>query len=152
MKVSKRYLSEMLEMYELPSELYTMKRGIKFKGDLRYDITIIPPLIINGQYNKTKGHIHTSGHKEIYKVLDGTGLFILQKGLEFLTYKLKKGQKLEIPAKYYHATINPMRNKTLTLANWVHRNCVSDYKYIEKKKGMRFYYTTSGWVDNPNYK
>jgi len=76
--ISTRKIEDMAEMYGLPRELYTMKRGVKTNGDLRYDITIIPPLIINGHFNKTKGHIHSSGHTEEYIVLEGRALFMFQ--------------------------------------------------------------------------
>lgn len=150
MTTSKRYLTEMYEMFGLPKELYTMNRGVKQKGDMRYDITIIPSLVINGQYNKTKGHIHTTGHNEEYIVLEGEAIFILQRGKEINKVKVKKGQHFMIPNDCYHATINPSK-KTLKLANWVHKDCKSDYSYTEKHKGMREYYTTKGWVKNPNY-
>lgn len=143
----------MFEMFGVPSELYTMQRGVKQKGEMRYDITIIPPIVINGQYNKTKGHIHSSGHEEEYIVLEGTAIFIFEtKKRGFWKVKARKGDKVIVQGDAYHATINPNKNKVLKLANWISDKCVSDYKYIEKMKGMRFYYTTRGWVKNPNYK
>ena len=151
MQKSKRYLSEMAEMYGLPNELYIMKRGVKQKGDLRYDITEIPAIVINGQFNKTHGHIHSSGHDEEYIVLEGEAIFIFFDKDKFWSINAKKGNKVHIPGDAYHTTINPSKNKTLRLANWIHKDCVSDYKLIKQKKGMPFYYTTKGWVKNPNY-
>lgn len=152
MKITKRYLNEMAEMYGLPNELYTMKRGIKFKGKLRYDITEIPGVIINGHYNRTKGHIHTTGHDELYIVLQGEAIFQFQnkKGETWHTRGFK-GSKITIPGDAYHVTINPTK-KLLRMANWIHKDCVSSYTYLEKKKGMKYYYTTNGWIKNENYK
>lgn len=143
----------MAEMYGLPGELYTMKRGVKYKGEMRHDITIIPPLVINGQYNKTKGHIHVTGHEEEYIVLEGSAIFLFEnKKKGFWKVRVRKGGRVIVPGDAYHVTINPSKTKTLKLANWISDKCVSDYSYIEKKKGMREYYTTKGWVKNPNYR
>ena len=152
MKTTKRYLGEMKNMYGLPSdELYTMQRGVKNKGDLRYDITIIPPFIINGQNNKTKGHIHKSGHKEEYIVLSGEAIFLLQNKDEAYYVKAVKGDRVIIPGTHYHITINPGL-ETLKLSNWVSVDCVSEYKYIERMNGMCYYYFNGKWVKNPKYK
>lgn len=149
-KVSKRTIQDMAEMYGLPKELYTMKRGIKYKNDLRYDITIIPPLIINGQYNKTKGHKHP--YEEYYEVLEGKAYFLFQntKG-ECILEERKKGESIIVPKNWYHITINPGK-KVLKLGNWVLTDGISNYKYIEKMKGMRFFITTDGLKTNPQYR
>lgn len=152
MRKSKRYLSEMIEMYGLPTELYTMHRAVKQNGEMRYDITIIPPLIINGHFNKTKGHIHTTGHEEEYIVLSGKALFIFQDKKKIWSIHAKKGDKIIVPGDAHHVTTNPSRTETLKMANWVSDKCIPDYKYLEKMKGMKLYYTTKGWVKNPNYK
>lgn len=144
----------MLEMFELPTELYTMNRGVKFDKhlpDYRYDITVIPPIIINGHYNKTKGHIHTKEESEKYQVLEGKAIFLFQKNNDAYYIKAKKLDIVNVPGDYYHFTINPT-NKVLKLANWIEDSCKSDYSMIEKKKGAMYYYTTKGWKKNPNYK
>ena len=159
MKEIKRYIGEMSNMYGIPTELYTMRRAVKEKGELVYDITIIPPYIINGQNNKTKGHIHSSGHNEEYIVLDGTAIFFFQKMEGKVSKKVqeckavlaKKGDHVIIPSDCYHITINSGK-KTLKLANWVNKKCVSDYKLIEDMDGMCYYYCNRKWVNNPKYK
>jgi len=80
-----RYLDEMRKLFidssgvkeNLP--LYYMYRGIKEENGLRYDITVLPPLLIGEEFNKTKGHCHCSGHEELYIVLKGQALFLMQK-------------------------------------------------------------------------
>lgn len=143
----------MAEMYDLPKETYTMQRGIKFKGEMQYDITLIPPIVINGHFNKTKGHIHSTGHKEWYTVLEGSAIFLLQNDKDCYFVHAKKGDEVEIPGDYYHISINPRTDKPLKLANWVSKKCISEYKYIENKKGMRWYFKLPNiWVQNPAYK
>jgi len=43
---------------------------------LRYDITVIPPCTLSGEWVKTKGHYHPKnpagiGYPEVYEVLEG---------------------------------------------------------------------------------
>lgn len=152
MKVSTRNIKEMVDMYELPQELYTMKRGVKRKGKLRYDITIIPPYVINGHHNKTHGHIHTTGHKELYEVRKGSAYFIIQYPKEVKIVFAQKGKKILLPGDCYHNTTNASTTETLELGNWIDNCCKSDYSLMAKKKGMMYYLTTKGWIANKNYK
>lgn len=135
--------------------LYYIFRGLKEKNDLRYDITIIPPAKLGKEYVKTKGHFHKGKFGELYKVLSGEGVFLLQKGKEKIEdvyfVKGKRGDYILIPPDYGHTTINASNN-ILKMANWVSKNCFSDYKSVEKKKGMCYYLTLEGWIKNKNYK
>lgn len=133
--------------------VYYMYRGIREKGEIRYDITIIPPKMLGKEFVKTKGHYHFGSYGELYKVLAGQGIFLLQKkGLEDVYFvKAKKGEYILIPPQYGHTIINPS-SKTLKIANWVSKNCQSDYQSIEKKRGFCYYYTITGWLKNKTYK
>lgn len=168
MKITKRYLNEMANMYGLPNELYTMNRGVKYMCDcgnrcgerekrapyckwiLRYDITEIPAGKINGQYNKSKGHIHSTGHKELYEVLEGHAFFLFQNDDDFYYVECEKGQYVIVPGDYYHVTVN-IGKKPLKIGNWVSDKCVSDYSLIEKMNGM-CYYLGDTWMKNITYK
>lgn len=134
-------------------KLYYIWRGIKEKNDLRYDITIIPPKMLGKEFVKTKGHYHIGNYGELYKVLAGKGIFLIQKKNQKEVYfvKAKKGEYVLIPPNFGHTTINPS-SKILKIGNWISKNCQSDYKSIEKKKGFCYYYTVSGWIKNKNYK
>jgi glucose-6-phosphate isomerase len=133
--------------------LYYIFRGLKEKGGLRYDITIIPPNILGKEFVKTKGHFHCGNFGELYKVSAGEGIFLIQKRNLRDAYfvKAKKGDFVKIPPGYGHTTINPSK-KTLKIANWISKNCQSDYRSIEKMGGFCYYYTIDGWVKNKNYK
>jgi glucose-6-phosphate isomerase len=135
--------------------LYYIFRGVKEKNDLRYDITIIPPKILGKEFVKTKGHFHFGNFGELYKVLAGEGIFLIQKGNDKIEdvyfVKARKGEYVKIPPGYGHATINPSK-KILKMANWISKNCHSDYQSIEKMGGFCYYYTIDGWVKNKNYK
>lgn len=154
-EISYRYLSDMHKMFELPTgfpvELYKMERGVNKYLGMRRDLTTIHPRVINGHYNKTKGHIHKSGHDEIYRVLAGRAIFLFQKGKQTWHRQAATNEVVFIPGDAYHVTINPSQTVTLELENWIDKECVSDYSYLEKMNGMAWYYTLEGWKRNPSY-
>jgi glucose-6-phosphate isomerase len=152
-----RYLKDMGNVFMDNKELidnpplYYMYRGLKEESGLRYDITVIPPRIINNEYTKTKGHYHSTNHGELYIVLKGQGIFLMQNENNAYYVKAKQGQAVIIKPGYAHITINPYK-ETLEMANWVSIDCKSDYKSIQENKGAYYYYTLKGWVKNQNYK
>jgi len=134
-------------------ELYYIYRGLGEKNGIRYDITIIPPRMLGKEFVKTKGHDHIGNYGELYKVLAGEGIFLIQdrevKNVYF--FRAKRGKFVLIPSNFGHLTINPS-SKTLKVANWTSKECKSDYQSIEKKRGFCYYYTIGGWLKNKNYK
>lgn len=136
-------------------EIYYMYRGIDKKDGLRYDITVIPPFLMGEEYVKTLGHFHGEDSNEMYIVLEGEGLFILQKGKDvikdFYIVKAKKGECILVPKEYAHVTINTS-NQTLKMANWVNQVSGFDYETVKNKNGLCYFYTVNGWVKNNNYK
>lgn len=137
-------------------ELYYMYRGLKKKDGLRYDITIISPQMLGKELVKTKGHEHRGKFGEIYVVLEGAAIFLMQrregnKIKDVYAIRAKKGEVAVIPPNFGHVTINPSR-KTLKMANWVAEKCQSSYGAFEKMGGACYLYTKSGWIKNTNYK
>jgi glucose-6-phosphate isomerase len=154
-------------------ELYYIYRGLKEKNGIRYDITVIPPKMLGKEFVKTKGHYHFGSYGELYKILAGESIFLIQKkGVKDVYFvKAKKGEYILISPQYGHTIINPSsktespppekgtkvkkRTKSsspLKIANWASKDCQSDYKSIERKRGFCYYYTKSGWVKNKAYK
>lgn len=137
-------------------ELYYMYRGIKTKGDLRYDITIIPPRMLGKEFVKTKGHDHSGNFGELYTVLGGKAVYLIQKYRknkieDVCAIKAKKGESVIVPPGYGHITINS-ENKKLKEANWLSEKCQNVYDLFIKKRGACYYYTKYGWIKNKNYK
>lgn len=137
-------------------ELYYMYRGIKEKDGLRYDITVIPPKMLGKEFVKTKGHCHSNGYQELYIVLEGEAICLMQKWKnkkieDVFAVRAKKGDALIVPRDYGHITINPSK-RVLKMANWVNKKCRGIYDLFEKKQGACYYYIKSGWVKNKNYK
>ena len=136
-------------------ELYYMYRGVKNKKDLRYDITIIPGQMLGKEFSKTKGHSHNKKFGEIYTVLSGEAIYLMQKVkkdkvIDVYAVKTKKGESVIVPACYGHITINPSK-KTLKEANWVSKDCKNIYEGFEKFNGACYYYTKEGWIKNKKY-
>lgn len=135
-------------------ELYYMYRNLKQDGNLRYDITVIPPFLMGKEYVKTLGHFHGTESNEMYIVLEGEGLFIFQKGKDsvedFYAVKAKTNDCIIVPKGYAHVTINPSETD-LKMANWVKNESGFDYETVKNKKGLCYYYTTQGWLQNNLY-
>ncbi len=137
-------------------EVYYMYRGLKKKAGLRYDITIIPPRMLGKEFTKTKGHYHIDDFPELYIVLSGQAIYLMQKVKgetieDVYGVRAKKGEAVIIPQGYGHVTINPS-DKSLKMANWIKDEGKSDYQPIEKMQGTCYFYTKSGWQKNKNYK
>lgn len=157
-KPSIRYADDMKDVlfdkkYTKNDPLYYMYRAIEEKNGFRYDITEIPSRMLGSEFVKTKGHYHDD-FQEIYIVLEGEAIFLMQKGKEKIEdiyfVHAKKGEIVIIPYGYGHVTINPA-NKDLKMANWVSDDAGHDYESIQKKHGAAYFYTTSGWIKNNTY-
>ncbi|MEK7503496.1 MAG: glucose-6-phosphate isomerase family protein [Patescibacteria group bacterium] len=137
------------------SELYYMYRGIKKRGGLRYDITIIPPRMLGKEFVKTRGNRNSDNFPELYTVLAGKAFFLMQGWRnkikrDVIAAQMKKGEWIIVPANYYVVAINPSK-KILKLGNWVAQKNKNIYKEMEEKRGASYYYTKSGWIKNKNY-
>ena len=138
-------------------DLYFMYRGLDKKDGLRYDITIIPSLLMGSEFVKTKGHKHLGNFSEVYTVIAGRAIYLMQKwkddGCIEDVYAVfaEKGDTVAIPSGYGHTTINPDGILELEMANWVCVACKSDYSFYEKMGGACYFFTEGGWIKNPSY-
>jgi len=136
--------------------VYYMYRKIKEKNGLRYDITIIPPKMLGKEFPKTLGHEHSGCFQELYEVINGEAIFLIQKVedrqiTDVKAIKAKRGEKVIVPKGYGHITINPSK-KSLKMGNWVSKRCRNTYSLFKKMRGGCYYYTKLGWIKNKNYK
>jgi len=121
------------------------------KHNLRYDITVIPPRTLCGEWVKTKGHYHPKnpagiGYPEVYEVLEGQGHYLLQSRRfdDIVMVSADKGDLVIIPPEYGHVTINPSQNATLVMANIVSCAFESEYGPYEKYHGGAYYDMSNG--------
>lgn len=156
-------------------ELYYMYRDLAetdddltkiIKSELRYDITIIKPIKMGKEFNKTAGHDHPVvpgtdiTYPELYEVLEGKAIFILQDSKEnriknIIAIKAKKGDKIIIPPNHEHLIIN-IGKKDLKVCNWISRSFSTHiYKPFKMKHGFGYYALKSlfgiKWIKNPSY-
>ena len=168
-RMSVRKLSELrgvLRGYVIPEatgdpDIYYMFRNVYEKDGIRFDITIIPPRVIEGECAKTYGHNHPPAEEglsypEVYQVLGGTAVFLLQqanrdRSVNVSLIRAMAGDVVLIPANMAHVTINP-GGDTLVLANIVADGFESDYSDFRKNRGAAFYYLPDGNIEqNANY-
>ncbi|MCK4777382.1 MAG: glucose-6-phosphate isomerase [Actinomycetia bacterium] len=156
-------------------DLYFMYRGVgsdKAKNlwqqfNLRYDLTLLKPLVIGGELNKTVGHYHPevgdSGltYPEVYEVIYGEAHYLLQKvevseeaqrAVKVVVIKAYPGDKVLIPPGYGHITINPSKENPLLMSNITADGFKSIYEPFKEVKGGAYFELESGeWVKNKNY-
>ena len=157
---------ELYYMYRDLSESEADKKEIIDQG-LRYDITVMPYLMLGREFNKTAGHDHplVSGkeisYPEIYQVLAGQVVFLFQDSQEdqikdVYIVEAKEKDQIIIPPNYEHLIINTS-GKEIKTANWVCRQFPANiYKPFRNKHGFS-YFALKGeseeinWVKNENY-
>ena len=145
--------------------LFFMYRDLAFTAEdraylneqsLRFDITVIPPGTVRGEYVKTKGHYHPLspsgiGYPELYQVLAGEALYLLQRSdlRDVVAFMAKAGEFVLIPPGYGHVTINPGM-ETLVMANLISAGFASEYTFYKQMQGGAYdLMEVGGWVRNP---
>ena len=163
-KTERRYLKELEKvLYDQKwlkkaknFPVYYIKRGVNQKDGLRYDNTVIRAKMLGKEFTKTKGNQNSKNYQELYTVLEGKAIFLMQKFQggevkDVVAVKARKKEWVIVPPRYYLISINPSKN-ILKLGNWVSKKNRNIYEDLERKKGACYYYTKSGWIKNKNYK
>jgi len=151
------------------TSVYHVYRNIPFSPvagepslqELRYDATVIPPLMLGQEFPKTFGHYHAAGpgglpHAEIYEVLTGTAHLLLQKNdkdavVDVALVEAGQGEKMLVPPGYGHLLINPT-GETMVTGNLVSTKCVQDNELFRRMRGGAYYeLKESRFVKNLNY-
>ncbi|MEW6329200.1 MAG: glucose-6-phosphate isomerase family protein [Candidatus Micrarchaeota archaeon] len=158
------YDSNFLSSADKKTSLYFMYRDLSpdaRKFDVRYDITVLLPLKLGAEFNKTLGHYHSVAraglsYTEIYEVLSGRAHYLLQKleggkVADAVMLDAKKGDVVLIPPNYGHVTINAGA-EPLAMANLVSSKLKSLYEPYEKMRGAAYFELADGRiVKNENY-
>ena len=181
-------VGQMLGLWANPQDLspeklkeacYSAYRNIRYPKDealfekygYRYDITAIEPGTVNGECKKTSGHYHgcieghTLTYPEVYEVIHGEIVFLLQKWEAFeaggephfadlRAVHVKAGEAIIIPPFYGHGSINPTEGMSL-FSNIAVVACGLHYEPIQEKQGLAGYVLRDGAsfqvVPNPRY-
>ena len=146
-----------------PHDLYFMYRGLHRsidtdllqKYNLRYDVTVIKPDHLGREFMKTAGHYHVADFGELYEVVQGRAICLLQKRNlkddsiieDVIAVQAKAGQKIAIPPYYGHILVNPGPGYLVT-SNWVSSRFSSEYQLYKKSGGAAYYlYNSSGNIE-----
>jgi len=145
-------------------EMYYMYRDVHIPDDepvirgmgLSYDVTVIPPAMVGREFNKTVGHYHALkpgtgiAYPEIYEVLHGKALFLLQKMdpefkqvIAVIAMEAKAGDKVIYPPNYGHIIAN-IGSEVLVTSNWVGDNFERMYKPVSDQAGLAYYVVSDG--------
>jgi len=151
-----------LPVYEVYQECCADEvRDLLRRYGLRYDVTVVPPLLLGEEYVKTLGHCRLpSGGEgagpEVFEVLEGEARFLIQRygGEELLDVSLVEAQEGDIvlvPPGSGHVMINAS-SRRLVVGSLISRSCVQVYDRFAERKGAAFYFLTGGrLVRNLNY-
>jgi glucose-6-phosphate isomerase len=142
-------------------DVYYMYRNVYKHGDVRLDITVIPPLALGEESSKTHGHYHPGSedgfaYPEIYQVLAGSAVFLLQKknrngSVDVIIVDAREKDVVLIPPGYGHVTANSGEG-ILVLSNLVYDRFESLYDEYDENRGAAYYYLKGGGMSqNTNY-
>lgn len=126
-------------------------KDIVEQNHVQYDLTIVPPIMLGSEFNKTQGHYHANkpgtivAHPEYYEVLNGHALFLLQKMdeqfkrvLDVIVFEARTGQKIIYPPNYGHIMVN-IGKDILVTANWLSTDYKPLYEPMNNHHGMSYY-------------
>ncbi|MCL6642741.1 MAG: glucose-6-phosphate isomerase, partial [Candidatus Bipolaricaulota bacterium] len=157
---------EWLRTADLDQPLYLMYRDCTLPHDqkiaqqlqVRYDITVLLPVRLGREYNKTKGHYHSEYqpglcYHELYQVLEGQAHMLLQKRdgdkiTDIVLVIAHEGETVLVPPNYGHITINPTE-KTVKMANWVSTKVESFYEPFEQMGGGAYFELITSPLPSP---
>ena len=155
---------------------YYMDNGVYAQADaerlagvpMRYELTLMPPLRVGREYNKTFGHVHhpepVSGLQwtEVVEVLTGTAHFLLQT-LDLagpdadVVYLIEAnvGEKVLLPSGYDHCTINP-GDEPLLFSDVIALGVTGDYSRFVAARGAAYLEVAGAngpeLIPNPTYR
>lgn len=150
------YDQEFAKSADLSSAVYRVYRNIRLNNlgeifsslRLRYDVTVLSPLMLGAEYAKTYGHYHSEAHgglsyAEVYEVLEGTAHVLLQRAVQSTIVDVvlvegARGEKIVIPPGYGHVLINPGVEPLIT-GNLVSEICVARYEFWRRQRGGAYY-------------
>ena len=151
-----------LPVYEIYRECCSDEaRRIFARHGVRYDMTVMPPLLLGEEYVKTLGHFHlpcgeAGSHPEVFEVLEGEARFLIQKELEGEVADVsllvaREGERVPIPPGCGHVMINASSRRLVT-GNLISQGCTQSYdQYLERRGGAFYVLTGERLVRNPLY-
>lgn len=132
------------------------------RGEEGQNITIIAPGENGVEFNKIFGHFRNYPEVEIYHVVYGQGVMLMQRNdekgeaKEVRVISLRSGSIIEIPAGYGYTIANIGKNYLVIIDNASPAQKGNNIKAIRLKHGLAYYIIDKkgevGFEPNPNYK
>ncbi len=123
---------------------YDVCRGEDHKGDLRYDLTLIyaKETPVGEEFPRTFGHYHSKGFAELFKVIEGRTMAIMQKyGSkpnvidEAYLVEAEAEENFIILPDFGFTNINA-ENSDLLFSNWIDIGVENQYDFIKEYDGF----------------
>lgn len=163
MDISVRTVGELkpvLASTHLPSEDLPVYYMLGKPGE---NITILLPQMLGEEYPKTYGHYHLKKSEEIYTVIYGKGLVLLQNVnaigeiSEIRLVTAFRGETVKIPGDCGHLLINIGPSPLITVDNYNSEKETHNYDSVTAKHGLGYYILKDEkdeWkaIPNHNYK
>lgn len=131
------------------------------QGEGGQNITVITPGTNGVEFNKTFGHFHELQEVEIYNVVYGQGVLLMQRNDEGGEAKevrivgLRPGSVVEVPAGYGHIIVNVGKNYLVVIDNAPSGYKGNNIETIRSKHGLAYFVVDKkgevGFEPNPNY-
>ncbi|MBI4040088.1 hypothetical protein HY389_01905 [Candidatus Daviesbacteria bacterium] len=160
--ITAKIRSELKDVLAQPSASGVREPYFVIHGEGGQNVTVLTPGKNGNEFNKTYGHFHNYTGIEIYHVVYGVGVLIMQRNdeageaKEVKVVPLRAGQTVEIPAGYGHALINVGKTYLVVVDNAPNTPKAHDYGPVKEKHGFAYYVVDKkgeiGFETNPNYK
>lgn len=160
--IQARTRSELKEVLMDPKSLGVKDPYFVIRGEDGQNITVVSPGRNGNEFNKTYGHFHRYQGVEIYRVLYGQGVLIMQRddgdgeAKEVRVIGLRGGMTVEIPAGYGHALVNVGKTYLVVLDNAPNDAKAHDFEPVRLKHGLAYYVVDKkgevGFEPNPHYR
>ena len=131
------------------------------RGEAGQNVTILTPGKNGNEFNKTYGHFHTYQGIEIYHIVYGQGVLVMQRNdeegeaKEFKVVGVRSGSVIEMPVGYGHCLINVGKTYLVTIDNSPNDPKVHNFEPVKQKHGFAYYIIDKkgeiGFEANPNY-
>lgn len=131
------------------------------RGDKGQNVTILSPGKNGNEFNKTYGHFHNYQGVEIYRVVYGQGVLVMQRNDEIGEAKevrvtgLRPGMTVEVPAGYGHALVNIGKTYLVVIDDAPNTTSAHNFEAVKEKHGFAYYIVDKkgevGFEPNPYY-
>lgn len=126
------------------------------------NVTILSPGKNGNEFNKTYGHFHNYQGVEIYRVIYGQGVLIMQRNdedgeaKEIRVTSLRGGMTVEVPAGYGHALVNIGKTYLVVIDDAPDGAKTHNFEPVREKHGFAYYIIDKkgevGFESNPRYR